>query len=70
MQIKTTMRYHFTPVRMAGIQKSIFYHITDKETESPGKAACLGSQWLNQEANTGSLTAELMVAGYYTMSAC
>ena len=22
MQIKTTMRYHFTPVRMAGIQKS------------------------------------------------
>ena len=23
MQIKTTMRYHFTPVRMAAIQKSI-----------------------------------------------
>jgi len=22
MQIKTTMRYHFTPVRMAAIQKS------------------------------------------------
>ena len=22
MQIKTTMRYHFTPIRMAGIQKS------------------------------------------------
>ena len=23
MQIKTTMRYHYTPVRMAAIQKSI-----------------------------------------------
>ena len=23
MQIKTTMRYHFTPVRMAAIQKSV-----------------------------------------------
>ena len=26
MQIKTTMRYHFTPVRMAIIKKSICYH--------------------------------------------
>ena len=25
MQIKTTMRYHFTPVRMAAIHKSILY---------------------------------------------
>ena len=25
MQIKTTMRYHFTPVRMAAIQKSTRY---------------------------------------------
>ena len=25
MQIKTTMRYHFTPVRMAAIQKSKVY---------------------------------------------
>ena len=25
MQIKTTMRYHFTPVRMAAIQKSTSY---------------------------------------------
>ena len=25
MQIKTTMRYHFTPVRMAVIQKSVLY---------------------------------------------
>ena len=24
MQIKTTMRYHFTPVRMAAIQKSTY----------------------------------------------
>ena len=25
MQIKTTMRYHFTPVKMSAIQKSIFF---------------------------------------------
>ena len=32
MQIKTTMRYHFTPVRMAAIQKSI-----NKKTKQTNK---------------------------------
>ena len=32
MQIKTTMRYHFTPVRMAGIQKSQFSSVTQSCT--------------------------------------
>ena len=32
MQIKITMRYHFTPTRMAGIKKTIITNI-DKDVE-------------------------------------
>ena len=34
MQIKTTMRYHFTPVRMAAIKKS-----TKKKKKNTGEGA-------------------------------
>ena len=44
MQIKTTMRYHFTPVRMAAIQKSTSYKLERVWTKGSPLTLLVGMQ--------------------------
>ena len=57
MQIKTTMRYHHTPVRMAIIKKSTMNAGEGVEEREPSSTVCGNVTWCNhyEEQYGGSL---------------
>ena len=51
MQIKTTMRYHFTSVRMSAIQKSASKLVLEKAEQPEIKLPTSAGSWKKQESS-------------------